>query len=72
MHSGQAPSAYQPLFRGVGVALPSLLDGHGGLLPDDAADLAAKLVERGISAVLVSGSTGELWALSADDDPAAT
>ena len=67
MPSGQAGSVYKPLFEGVGVALATLFDEHGGLLPEDTADLASKLVARGISAVLVAGSTGEPWALSAAD-----
>lgn len=67
MQPGQAGKTYKPLFTGIGVALPTLFDDHGGLLPEDTADLAAKLIERGISAVLVAGSTGEPWALSAAD-----
>jgi 4-hydroxy-tetrahydrodipicolinate synthase len=54
-----------PPFTGIGVALVTLFDERGGLLAAETADLAAALVGRGISGVLVAGSTGEPWSLSA-------
>jgi dihydrodipicolinate synthase/N-acetylneuraminate lyase len=56
-----------PLFRGVGVALVTLFDDDGRLLLDETAEHARDLVERGMNAVVVSGSTGESWALSVDE-----
>ena len=53
-----------PLFTGIGVALVTLFNEQGELLPTQTADLAAALVGRGVSAVLVAGSTGEPWALN--------
>ncbi len=54
----------EPLFRGVGVALLTLFDEAG--TPDVAATVAhaVSVVERGVRAVLLSGTTGEFWALS--------
>ncbi|MEA2396117.1 MAG: 4-hydroxy-tetrahydrodipicolinate synthase, partial [Solirubrobacteraceae bacterium] len=56
-----------PPFRGVGVALVTLFDDDGRLLLDETAEHARDLVERGVTAVVVSGSTGESWALSVDE-----
>jgi 4-hydroxy-tetrahydrodipicolinate synthase len=53
-----------PLFTGIGVALVTLFGEQGELLAPQTADLAAALAGRGVSAVLVAGSTGEPWALS--------
>jgi 4-hydroxy-tetrahydrodipicolinate synthase len=57
----------EPLFRGVGVALVTLFDAEGS--PDIAATAAhaARVVGRGVRAVLLAGTTGEFWALSATD-----
>lgn len=57
----------EPLFRGVGVALVTLFD--DGLEVDVAAtaDLAVRLVEAGVAAVLVAGTTGEAAALDAGE-----
>ena len=57
----------ESLFRGVGVALASLFDDAGAL--DVAATVAhaERLVERGVRAVLVTGTTGEFWSLSESD-----
>lgn len=54
----------EPLFRGVGVALVSLFDASGAL--DTAATVAhaRRVVDVGVRAVLVAGTTGEFWALS--------
>src|ERR1044072_7092722 len=57
----------EPLFTGVGVALVTLFDEDGELDVAATAAHAARLVERGVSAVLVSGSTGEAPALSAEE-----
>ena len=55
----------EPVFRGVAVALVTLFD-DSDLAVDVAAttDHAARLVELGIAAVVVAGSTGEAAALS--------
>lgn len=57
----------EPLFRGVAVALVTLFD--AGLDVDEAATAAhaARLVELGVRAVLVNGSTGEAAALTDDE-----
>jgi 4-hydroxy-tetrahydrodipicolinate synthase len=57
----------RPLFQGIGVALVTLFDEDGGLLVDETAELAAHVVDRGVKAVLVAGSTGEPWSLDAND-----
>jgi 4-hydroxy-tetrahydrodipicolinate synthase len=56
-----------PLFQGVGVALVTFFDDDGRLLTDDTAAHAADLVGRGVTAVVVSGTTGESWALDVDE-----
>ncbi len=53
----------EPLFRGVGVALVTLFDSSGSLLAVASAEHAARVVEVGIGAVLVAGTTGEAAAL---------
>ncbi|MEA2257031.1 MAG: 4-hydroxy-tetrahydrodipicolinate synthase [Solirubrobacteraceae bacterium] len=62
-----AAQSATPLFRGVGVALVTLFDDDGRMLLEQTADHARDLVERGVGAVVVSGSTGESWALSVDE-----
>ena len=57
----------EPVFTGVGVALVSLFDDDGELDVRATADHAARLVELGVRGVLVSGSTGEAPALSAEE-----
>lgn len=57
----------EPVFRGVGVALVTLFDEDGEIDVPATAAHAARLVERGIRGVLVSGSTGEAPALSAEE-----
>ncbi len=54
-----------PLFTGVGVALVSLFDADGGLDAKATAAHAATLVDLGVRAVVVAGTTGEAAALSA-------
>jgi 4-hydroxy-tetrahydrodipicolinate synthase len=57
----------EPLFNGVGVALATLFDEQGEVDAHATADLAAGLVELGVRAVVVAGSTGEAAALSAEE-----
>lgn len=56
-----------PIFTGVGVALVTLFDDDGEIDAPATADHAARLVDAGVSAVLVAGSTGEAGALDADE-----
>jgi 4-hydroxy-tetrahydrodipicolinate synthase len=56
-----------PLFTGVGVALVSLFDDDARLDTAATADLASRLVDLGMRAVLVAGTTGEAAALSAQE-----
>ncbi|HZR11821.1 MAG TPA: dihydrodipicolinate synthase family protein [Acidimicrobiia bacterium] len=48
-----------PPFTGVGVALVTLFDDTGALDTPATAELAARLVDLGVRAVVVAGSTGE-------------
>jgi 4-hydroxy-tetrahydrodipicolinate synthase len=57
----------EPLFTGVGVALATLFDDDGEVDVGATADHAATLVELGVRAVVVAGSTGEAAALSAEE-----
>jgi dihydrodipicolinate synthase/N-acetylneuraminate lyase len=57
----------EPVFTGVGVALATLFDEDGEIDVAATAAHAARLVELGVRAVLVSGSTGEAAALSAEE-----
>ena len=52
------------LFSGVGVALVTIFAGDGEVDPAATGKLAADLTGRGVSAVLVCGSTGEAATLS--------
>src|SRR6266545_2863903 len=54
----------EPLFRGVGVALATLFDDAGGLDAKATAEHAATLVDLGVRAVVVAGSTGEAATLT--------
>jgi 4-hydroxy-tetrahydrodipicolinate synthase len=56
-----------PLFRGVGVALVTLFNEDGAVEAKATADLALQLVELGVQAVLVAGSTGESPSLDANE-----
>ena len=56
-----------PPFTGVGVALATLFDEDGEIDVPATAEHAATLVELGVTAVVVSGSTGEAAALSAEE-----
>lgn len=63
----QTATTPAPVFRGIGVALVSLFDDSGALLVEATAELAARLHERGVTAVLIGGTTGEFWALTPDE-----
>jgi 4-hydroxy-tetrahydrodipicolinate synthase len=54
-------------FTGVGVALVTLFDEQGDLDAPATAEHAARLVELGVRAVVVAGSTGEAASLSPDE-----
>ena len=56
-----------PPFRGVAVALVTLFDQNGDLDAPATAALAVELVELGVQAVVVAGSTGEAAALSPEE-----
>ena len=60
-------NAADPPFTGVGVALVTLFDATGELDAEATARHAGHLVDRGVRAVLVAGSTGEAAALDADE-----
>ena len=53
-------------FTGIGVALVTLFDDTKAIDEKGTADLAARLVDDGVDAVVVTGSTGEADTL--DDD----
>jgi 4-hydroxy-tetrahydrodipicolinate synthase len=55
------------LWSGTAVALATLFDDDGGLAADATAQHAARLVDAGVRAILVSGSTGEAAALTDDE-----
>jgi 4-hydroxy-tetrahydrodipicolinate synthase len=57
----------EPLFTGVGVALVTLFHEDGSLDAAATAALAGQLVELGVKAVVVAGSTGEAATLDADE-----
>ncbi|HEV7653824.1 MAG TPA: dihydrodipicolinate synthase family protein [Mycobacteriales bacterium] len=54
-------------FTGIGVALVTLFDDTKAIDEEGTADLAARLVDDGVSAVVVSGSTGEADTLEDDE-----
>lgn len=56
-----------PVFTGVGVALVTLFDEREEVDAPATADLAARLVEAGLKAVVVAGSTGEASALTPEE-----
>lgn len=55
------------IFTGVGVALVTLFDDEGEIDAPATADHAARLVEAGVTAVLVAGTTGEASSLDAEE-----
>jgi 4-hydroxy-tetrahydrodipicolinate synthase len=63
----EALAMTEPLFTGVGVALATLFDAGGEVDAKATAVHAANLVDLGVRAVVVAGSTGEAAALSAEE-----
>jgi 4-hydroxy-tetrahydrodipicolinate synthase len=59
--------SHTPLFTGVGVALVTLFDDDGAVDARATADLAVELVGAGMRSVVVTGTTGEAAALSAEE-----
>jgi 4-hydroxy-tetrahydrodipicolinate synthase len=57
----------EPIFSGVGVALATFFDDDGEIDAKAIGDHARTLVELGIQAVIVAGSTGEAASLSPDE-----
>jgi 4-hydroxy-tetrahydrodipicolinate synthase len=57
----------EAVFTGVGVALVTLFDERGDLDAAATAGLAAQLVELGVRAVVVAGTTGEAATLEPDE-----
>jgi 4-hydroxy-tetrahydrodipicolinate synthase len=55
------------IFTGVGVALVTLFDDDGEIDAPATADHAARLVEAGVAAVLVAGTTGEAPTLDVEE-----
>jgi 4-hydroxy-tetrahydrodipicolinate synthase len=56
-----------PVFTGVGVALATLFDGDLAVDVDATRDHAVRLVEAGVQAVVVAGSTGEASTLDREE-----
>ncbi|MCZ7528056.1 MAG: dihydrodipicolinate synthase family protein [Acidimicrobiia bacterium] len=56
-----------PVFSGVGVALVTLFDDSGDVDAPATADLASRLVEAGVHAVVVAGTTGEAASLAPEE-----
>jgi 4-hydroxy-tetrahydrodipicolinate synthase len=59
--------ASTPLFSGVGVALVTLFDDDGEIDAPATADHATRLVEAGVAAILVAGTTGEAATLDVEE-----
>ena len=59
--------SHPSLFTGAGVALLSLFDADGTLLVEETAQFAATLAGDGAAGILVAGTTGEFWTLTADE-----
>jgi 4-hydroxy-tetrahydrodipicolinate synthase len=57
----------EPVFTGVGVALVTLYRGDGSLDAAATAAHAARLVDLGVRAVVIAGTTGEAAALSPEE-----
>lgn len=67
MAAEMAEETMDGLFRGVGVALLTLFHDDGSLDAPATAELADRLVDLGVQAVVVAGTTGEAAALSAPE-----
>src|SRR5947207_12111912 len=65
--SDDAMTAVTGVFTGVGVALVTLFTDRGDLDAGATAALAAQLVDLGVQAVVVAGSTGEAASLDAGE-----
>ena len=61
------PEPGQPLFTGVGVALLTLFDEKEAVDGKATADLASRLVDVGMRAIVLAGTTGEALTLDLDD-----
>ena len=57
----------EPVFRGVAVALVTLFDESLELDAEGTAELAVRLVDLGVKAVVVGGTTGEAAALDPEE-----
>lgn len=57
----------EPLFRGVGVALVTLFGEDGRLEAEATAEHAARVVDLGVRAVVLAGTTGEAASLAEDE-----
>lgn len=66
MTPSTAPSA-APIFEGIGVALVTIFDSAAELDTGATADVACRLVDAGVRAVVVAGTTGEANALEPDE-----
>ncbi|WP_298347439.1 dihydrodipicolinate synthase family protein [Ferrimicrobium sp.] len=60
---GSDDASQDPLFRGIGVALVTLFDDAGELDLKATVEHGARLVELGVTGILVAGTTGEASAL---------
>jgi len=58
---------HRSIFTGIGVALVTLFDDEGEIDAPATADHAARMVDAGVRAVLVAGTTGEAAALDPDE-----
>ena len=56
-----------PPFTGVAVALVTMFDAAGRVVADATAELATRLAERGVQAIVIAGTTGEGMYLDAGD-----
>lgn len=61
--AGDQRGSVEPVFRGVGVALVTVFDDTGAVEAPATADLAARLVDLGVTTIVVAGTTGEAAAL---------
>ncbi|MHB1518040.1 MAG: dihydrodipicolinate synthase family protein [Acidimicrobiales bacterium] len=61
------PAPRAPLPQGVGVALVTIFDSKGNIDVQATTRHAHRCVDRGIAHILVAGTTGEPWRLSAAD-----
>jgi 4-hydroxy-tetrahydrodipicolinate synthase len=60
-------SSSEVVFTGIGVALVTLFDERGEIDAPATADHAARVVEQGVEAVVVAGSTGEASTLDPEE-----